>query len=182
MKKFLFDFFPLVLFFVAFKLADIYIATWVAIAASVAQIIWLKIRNRPIEATNWMNVIIIVVFGGATIYFQNEAFVKWKPTVLYWMFAVILLGGKFIFKKNLIQKMLGAQMAMENHVWDKLNYSWSGFFIIAGAINLFIAFSGYFTLDQWATFKVFGMTILLIVFAIGQSLWISRYIDLPEKN
>ena len=181
MKKFLFDFFPLVLFFVAFKVADIYVATWAAIAASVAQIIWLKLRKKPIEATNWMNVIIIVVFGGATIYFQNEAFVKWKPTVLYWMFAVILLGGKLFFKKNLIQKMLGSQMNMDNHVWDKLNYSWSGFFIVAGAINLFVAFSGYFTLDQWATFKVFGMTILLIVFAIGQSLWISRHIDLSEN-
>lgn len=177
MKKLLFDFFPLVLFFVAFKVADIFIATWVAIICSVLQILWLKLRGRPIEATNWMNVIIIVIFGGATIYFHSETFVKWKPTVLYWMFAFILLGSRLLFKKNVLRKMLATQMSLPDRIWDRLSDTWAGFFLFAGALNLVVAFSGYFTLDQWAAFKAFGMTILLVIFAIGQSVWLGRHMQ-----
>ncbi len=192
MKKLLFDFFPLVLFFVAFKVADIYVATWVAIASSVLQILWLKLRGRPIEATNWMNVIIIVVFGGATIYFHNDTFVKWKPTVLYWMFALILLGARLVMNKNVLRKMLATQMSLPDRIWDRLSDTWAGFFLFAGALNLAVAFSGYFTQDQWVTFKAFGMTILLVIFAIGQSVWLGRHMQevpatpgpaaLPEKS
>lgn len=191
MKKLLFDFFPLVLFFVAFKVADIYVATWVAIGCSVLQILWLKLRGRPIEATNWMNVIIIVIFGGATIYFHNDTFVKWKPTVLYWMFALILLGSRLLMNKNVLRKMLATQMSLPDRIWDRLSDTWAGFFLFAGALNLFVAFSGYFTLDQWAAFKAFGMTVLLVIFAIAQSVWLGRHMQelpapagtatLPEK-
>ena len=128
-----------------------------------------------------VSLIVIVLFGGATIYLQNEAFIKWKPTVLYWIFALILLGGRLLFKKNLIQKLMGTQLEMPDIAWDKMNYSWAAFFIVVGALNLFVAFSGYFTTEQWGTFKVFGMTVLLIVFAIGQSLWLSKYMNLENK-
>lgn len=181
MKKLLFDFFPLILFFVALKLGDIYLATWAAMAAAIAQIIWLKATGKKIEVSTWLSLVIIVLFGGATIYLQNEAFIKWKPTVLYWIFALILLGGKLFFKKNLIQKLMGSQLEMVDEAWDKMNYSWAAFFLVVGALNLFVAFSGYFTTDQWGTFKVFGMTILLIVFAVGQSLWLSKYMNLENK-
>ena len=181
MKKLLFDFFPLILFFVALKFGDIYLATWAAMGAAVAQILWLKTTGKKIEISTWLSLVVIVLFGGATIYLQNEAFIKWKPTVLYWIFALILLGGKLLFKKNLIQKLMGSQLEMPDVAWDKMNYSWAGFFIVVGALNLFVAFSGYFTTEQWGTFKVFGMTILLIVFAVGQSLWLSKYINLENK-
>ncbi|ROT44619.1 septation protein A [Pusillimonas sp. NJUB218] len=177
MKKFLFDLFPLILFFVAFRLADsMYVATAVAIAASVAQFVWLKATKKTIEATHWINLTVIVLFGGATLVLQNDAFIKWKPTVLYWIFAVILLAGKWLFGRNLLQKVMGTQIELPANIWDKMNYSWSAFFIASGALNLYVAFSGQFTESQWVNFKVFGLMALLLVFVVAQSIWLSRHI------
>lgn len=182
MKKLLFDFFPLVLFFIALKLGDIYVATWVAIVASIVQILWLKTTHKKIDSSTWLSLIIIIVFGGATIYLQDETFIKWKPTVLYWLFATILLGGKLFFKKNLIQQLIGSQLQMPETAWNKMNISWAIFFLIVGIINAYVAFSGHFTTEQWGTFKVFGMTLLLIVFAVGQSLWLSKYMQINQQK
>ena len=176
MKKFLFDLFPLILFFIAFKSFDIYTATAVAMGAAVLQILWLKLRHHPIETTHWINLSVIVVFGSATLFFQNDAFIKWKPTVLYWLFAAILVGSHLFLKRNIMQKMMGGQFSLPEHAWTKLNYSWASFFAISGVINLFIAFSGYFTEAQWVSFKVFGSFVLLIIFVIAQSLWLGKYI------
>ena len=182
MKKFLFDLFPLILFFAAFRFAEsMYVATAVAIAASVAQFVWLKATGKTIEATHWINLGVIVIFGGATLVFQNDAFIKWKPTVLYWIFAGILLTGRLVFKRNLLQKIMGSQIELPPAVWDKMNYSWSSFFIASGALNLYVAFSGQFTESQWVNFKVFGLMALLLVFVVAQSLWLSRHIkETPE--
>ena len=182
MKKFLFDLFPLILFFLAFKFYDIYTATAVAMAASVAQILWIKLRGKAIETTHWINLTVIVVFGSATLLLHNDAFIKWKPTVLYWLFAAILLGGRWIFKRNLLQKVMGAQIRLEEPVWDKLNLSWASFFVLAGGLNLYVAFSGHFTEAQWVNFKVFGLMALMIVFVIAQSLWLSRHIKDDERQ
>lgn len=175
MKKFLFDLFPLILFFLAFKFSDIFTATAVAIAAGIGQIIWLKARGKAIEAMHWINLTIIVVFGGATLLLHDDTFIKWKPTVLYWLFAGILLGGKLLFGRNLIQKVMGAQIALPGPVWNKLNLSWALFFIVSGALNLYVAFSGQFSEAQWVNFKVFGLMALMLVFVIAQSLWLGRY-------
>ncbi|MBV6271383.1 septation protein A [Alcaligenaceae bacterium CGII-47] len=177
MKKFLFDLFPLILFFVAFKFSDIFTATAVAVAAAILQILWLKFTGRAIEATHWINVTIIVVFGGATLLLHDDTFIKWKPTVLYWMFAVILTGGRLLFKRNLMRKIMGEKIIMPEHIWDRLNYSWSAFFLASGALNLYVAFSGRFTEAQWVNFKVFGLMILLLVFVVAQSLWLGRHIQ-----
>jgi intracellular septation protein len=183
MKKFLFDLFPLILFFAAFKFADIFTATAVAIIAAVCQFIWLKATGRAIEATHWINLTVIVVFGGATLLFHNDAFIKWKPTVLYWLFAAIVLVGKWVFKRNLLQKVMGAQIDMPETVWSKLTLSWASFFIVSGALNLYVAFSGYFTESQWVNFKVFGLMSLLLLFVLAQSVWLSRYIKQdPEQT
>ncbi|NYT43379.1 septation protein A [Alcaligenaceae bacterium] len=176
MKKFLFDLFPLILFFIAFKFSDIYTATAVAIAAGIGQFAWLKIMGKAIEATHWINLSVIIVFGGATLFFQNDAFIKWKPTVLYWLFAAILLGGKLFFGRNLIEKLMGPKVSMPRAIWDKLNYSWAAFFIGSGALNLYVAFSGVFTEAQWVNFKVFGLMALLLLFVILQSLWLGKHI------
>jgi len=176
MKKLLFDFFPLILFFAAFRYADLYVATAVAMIAAVAQIAWLKLRGASIEATHWINLGVIVVFGGATLWLQNEAFIKWKPTVLYWVFAVILLGSHWFLRRNLIQQLMGAQIQLPAPLWTRLNYVWAGFFVASGALNLYVAFSGHFTQSQWVNFKVFGLMILLIVFVIAQSLWLGKHI------
>lgn len=181
MNKIIFDFLPLILFFVALKLGDIYLATKVAIAATVVQILWLKFRQQKIESSHWLNLVVIVVFGGLTIYLQDERFIKWKPTILYWAFAVIIAGALLVFKSNLIKRLMGQQVTLPDQVWSKLAYSWAGFFVLMGVINLFVAFSGYFTTDQWASFKVFGLTILLIIFVIGQSLVLAKYMQ-EDKN
>lgn len=180
MKKFLFDLFPLILFFVAYRFADIYVATAVAMVAAVGQIAYIKIRRQPIEGTHWINLIVIVVFGGATLWLQNDAFIKWKPTVLYWMFAVILVGSQAFMGRNLLQKLLGSKVTLTDQGWRSLNLSWSGFFVFAGATNLFVAFSGYFSESQWVNFKVFGLMGLLVVFVIAQSLWLSKHMVEPE--
>lgn len=181
MKKFLFDLFPLILFFIAYRFADIYAATAVAIAASVAQFIWLRATGKQIEATHWINLSVIVIFGGATLWLQSDVFIKWKPTVLYWLFGGALLGGRLLFGRNLMQRLLGKQIELPAPAWEKLNLSWALFFLAAGAINLYVAFSGHFTESQWVNFKVFGLMGLLLVFVIGQSLWLGRHMQQPRQ-
>jgi intracellular septation protein len=182
MKKFLFDLFPLILFFVAYRFADIYVATAVAIAAAVLQILWIKLTRKPIETMHWVNFAVIVFFGGATLWLQNEAFIKWKPTVLYWLFGVVLLVSQYLLGKNLMQKLLGTKVSMPDLAWNKLNLSWALFFMIAGGLNLFVAFSGLFTESQWVNFKVFGLMALLIVFVIAQSIWLGKHMQQDEAT
>ena len=181
MKKFLFDLFPLLLFFVAFKFFDVYVATGVAMAAGILQILWIKFSGQKIEAMHWTNLGVIVIFGGATLYLKDDTFIKWKPTVLYWLFGGALLISKFLMGSNLMQKLLGEKISMPEAAWSKLNLSWAIFFLAAGAINLFVAFSGHFTLDQWVSFKAFGLMGLLIAFVIGQSIWLGKHIDQPAE-
>ena len=130
--KFLFDLFPVVLFFLAFKVYDIFVATAVAMAAAVLQIGWLWFRRHQVDKMMWINLAVIVVFGGATLVSQDETFIKWKPTVLYWLIATVLLISNQFFKKNLIQAMLEKQMSLPFFVWNKLNLGWIGFFMSMG--------------------------------------------------
>jgi len=182
MKKFLFDLFPLILFFVAFKFADIYVATGAAIAAAIVQILWLKVTGRMIEATHWINVTVIVVFGGATLLFHDDTFIKWKPTVLYWLFGGILLVTRLTTGRNLMRKLMGEKIVMPDRAWNRLNDSWAVFFAASGALNLWVAFSGRFTEAQWVNFKVFGLMILLILFVVVQSLWLARHIQAEGES
>ncbi len=173
--KFLFDLFPVILFFLAFKLYDIFIATAVAIAAAIAQIGWLWFRRRQVDKMMWVNLAIIVIFGGATLISQDETFIKWKPTVLYWLIAAVLVASHVIFKKNLIQTMLEKQMVLPLPIWSRLNWSWASFFLIMGCVNLYVAFS--FPLDTWVSFKLFGATGLMLVFVIGQVMLLGKYLQ-----
>jgi intracellular septation protein len=177
--KFLFDIFPVVLFFIAFKLFDIYVATGVAIAATFAQVGWLKLRGRKIENMVWVSLAVIVVFGGATLVLQDETFIKWKPTVLYWLFAAVLATAALGFKKNLIRAMMQAQMSLPDAVWDRLLASWVAFFAAMGALNLVVAYQ--FSTDTWVNFKLFGGMGLLLVFVVLQALVLARHVeDKPE--
>lgn len=176
--KFLFDFFPILLFFIAYKFYGIYVATGVAIAASFVQIGWVLARGRKVDTMMWASLAIIVVFGGATLLLHNETFIKWKPTVLYWLFAVILLGGAWLFNKNIIRSMMGKQMTLPDPVWTKLNLSWAGFFVVMGFANLYVAYN--FSTDIWVNFKLFGSTAMMFVFVIAQSLMLSKHMDPKE--
>ena len=177
--KFLFDLFPVILFFTAFKMTDIYIATAVAIGATFLQIGLLALLRRKIDAMLWISLGIIVVFGGATLVLRDETFIKWKPTVLYWLFATALAGADLLFRRNLIRSMLGEQLRLPDPVWSRLNLSWIVFFALMGGVNLFVAFN--FTTDQWVNFKLFGATGLMLLFVIGQALFLARHIEAESK-
>ena len=173
--KFLFDLFPVVLFFVGFKLYDIYVATGVAIAATVVQVSWLKLRGRRVDLMLWASLAIIVVFGGATLLLQDETFIKWKPTVLYWLFGTVLAGGVLGFRKNLIRTLLGEQMRLPDPVWTRLNWSWVVFFVFMGAANLYVAYN--YSTDLWVNFKLFGGIGLMVAFVVVQSLVLAKYLQ-----
>lgn len=205
--KLLFDLFPVILFFAVFKLAGanpeaaqafgsqylsslvaggevsltqapILLATAVAILATVGQIGWLLLRRRPVDRMLWVSLVIIVVFGGATIYFHDEQFIKLKPTVLYWCFALALLGAQLLLGKNLIRSMMDRQMSLPDAVWQRLNLAWGLFFAAMGVVNLYVAHN--FPLEFWVNFKLFGFLGLMLVFIIGQSVYLSRYLKETE--
>jgi intracellular septation protein len=177
--KFLFDIFPVVVFFVVFKLYGIYPATAAAIAATVVQVAWSWWRHRKVDNMLWVTLGIIVVFGGATLLLQDETFIKWKPSVLYWLFAAVLLGSQLLFGKNLIRSMMGKQIALPDAVWKKVNASWIAFFAVMGVLNLFVAYR--FSTDVWVNFKLFGGMGLLLLFALAQALFLGRHMQQEEK-
>ncbi|MCB1983826.1 MAG: septation protein A [Burkholderiales bacterium] len=174
--KFLFDLFPVILFFIAFKTHDIFVATAVAIAATFVQIGWVWYRHRQVDNMLWISLVLIILFGGATLLFQDETFIKWKPTVLYWLFAMILWVSSLVFGKNLIRVMLGKQIVLPSLVWQKLNISWVVFFIFMGCVNLYIAYS--FSVDIWVTFKLFGSMGLMLIFIVLQIVMLRKYVNI----
>ncbi len=176
--KFLFDLFPVIVFFAAYKLQGIYAATAVAIAATFAQIAWLKLRGRAVDRAMWVSLAVIVLFGGATLLFQDETFIKWKPTVLYWLFAAVLAGGELFLRRNLIRALLGEQLQMPDHAWRTLNRSWAAFFGFMGAANLFVAYN--FSTDAWVNFKLFGGIGLMLLFVLAQGMFLAKYVE--EKS
>lgn len=172
--KLLLDFFPIVLFFVAFKVWGIYTATAVAIVATVAQIAYLRLRVGKVEPMQWVSLGVIVLFGGATLLSHSETFIKWKPTVLYWLMGAALLLGQLIFKKNLLRSLMGAQMQLPDQAWRTMNWSWIAFFALMGVLNLWVAYE--FDTDTWVNFKLFGGMGLMLVFVLAQALYLSRYL------
>lgn len=185
--KFLFDLFPLLLFFAAFKLYDIYVATSVAIAASFAQVGYYWWRHRKFETMHLITLAVIVVFGGLTLLLHDDNFIKWKPTILYWVFALLVLGSHAVGTKTAMQRLLGKQLALSATVWRYYNLSWGLFFLAVGALNLYVAF--YYALHEpaevrqafWVNFKVFGLMGLTLGFAVIQALFLARHMK-PSDN
>jgi intracellular septation protein len=207
--KVLFDLFPVILFFVAYtaakrapetasaivsgllgalgagasvavEQAPILLATAVAIVATICQVGWLLMRGRKVDTMLWISLAIIVVMGGLTLALRNPNFIKWKPTVLYWAFAVVLLGADRLLRKNLIRSMMQAQMSLPDAVWTRLNLSWVGFFVLMGAVNLYVAYN--YSESTWVNFKLFGGIGLMIVFVVLQGLMLSRFIEHEERK
>lgn len=201
--KFLFDLFPIILFFVAFKIAGanpdqaaalassigyiadgkqlpVLIATAVAIVATFGQIGWVHLRHGKADKMLWISLGIIVVFGGATLLLHDETFIKWKPTVLYWLFAVVLTASALLFKKNLIKAMMEQQLTVPEPIWSRLNLSWAVFFTFMGGLNLYVAFN--YSTEAWVNFKLFGSLGLMFGFVIAQSLLLSKYIHEEETK
>ena len=173
--KFLFDLFPIILFFIAYKWLGIFAATAVAIVATFLQIGWVWLRHRKVDNMLWVSLGVIVVFGGATLLFHDETFIKWKPTVLYALFSLTLLVAQFGFGKNFIKTMMEKQMTLPDAVWLKVMYSWVGFFFLMGVLNLYVAFN--YSTDAWVNFKMFGGLGLMLVFVVLQALMLAKYVD-----
>lgn len=172
--KFLFDFLPLLLFFIALQIWDIFVATAVAIAATVVQVGWLLARGRKVQPMLWASLAIIIVFGGLTLYLRDKTFILWKPTVLYWLFGAVLAGGA-LARRNLLRALLAEQMQLPERIWARLNWTWVAFFAFMGVANLYVAFN--YSEKVWATFKVFGATGLMFLFVIAQSFVLARYVE-----
>lgn len=203
--KFLFDLFPLLAFFVAYKLAGhdetaahalvqqylsglisggsikadqapLMIATLVGIVATALQVGYLLARKRKVDGMLWLSLVIFVVFGGSSIYFHNDNFIKWKPTLIYWLSGLALLVGHVFFKKNLIRKTMESQVKLPDDIWQKLLFAWLLFFAALGALNLFVAFVYYAgDTSSWVSFKAFGATGIFFVFIVCQTIFLAKH-------
>jgi len=196
--KILFDLLPVIFFFAAYKTAGVFpdeahalvtnwlaadipanqapilIATFVTIVATALQIgiVWLK--HRKVDRMLWISLLVISVLGGATLAFHDPAFIQWKPTALYWMFGLVLLGSNLIFRRNLLKRMLENQIRLPDPIWLRINLAWALFFVILGALNLYVAY--HFSEEAWVNFKLFGCTALVFVFALAQGLYLSKHL------
>jgi len=178
--KFLFDLLPVLLFFVAYKLDGIYVATAVLIVASLAQVAWLWLRQGRVERMPLITALLVLVLGGATLLLQDETFVKWKPTVVDWLFAIAFLGSQLIGGKTLVERMMGGAIELPVDIWSRLNSLWVAFFALMGVANLYVAFN--FDTDIWVDFKLFGMLGLTLVFVVLQSIYLGRHLKKPAAE
>lgn len=207
--KLLFDFLPIILFFVVFKVADanpdaaaafatshfgflvnggivgpgeaaVLLATLVVVAATLLQVGWLLATGRKVDVMLWVSLVLVVVMGGLTVWLHSETFIKWKPTLLYWVMAAAFAIAWFGWRKNLIRVLLGSQLSLPDEVWNRLNGAWTVFFAVMGALNLWVAYT--FSTPAWVNFKLFGIMGLLAVFAVGQGLYLSRHVRDEEQK
>jgi intracellular septation protein len=178
--KFLFDFFPILLFFVAYKVWDIYVATAVAIAASFVQVGLYWLKHRRTERMHLITLGLLVLFGGLTLILQDPVFIKWKPTIVNWLFATVFLGSQLIGDRTLVERMMSHVIKVDPPIWRRVNLAWVLFFVISGAINLYVAYN--FSENTWVNFKLFGLMGLTIAFVFGQAIVLARYVRTDEEE
>jgi len=176
--KFLADLFPVILFFVAYKMFDIYAATMVAIAASFGQTLFHWLRHRRLEKMHLITLGLLVVFGGLTLALRDPQFIKWKPTIVNWLFGVVFLGSQLFGERTVIERMMGHAITLPKGVWSRLNIGWGIFFLAMGGLNLYVAYN--YSEEIWVDFKLFGMMGLTILFVVAQSFYLTRHIQEPE--
>lgn len=185
--KFLFDLFPVILFFGTYQIYPLFgpkdeamfYATAVVIAATFAQIVWVYFRHGKVDKMLWISFAIVLVFGGATLLFHDKTYIMWKPSVLYWCFAAVLYASATFFDKNLIRVMMNDQLAAPKHIWSRINLSWVAFFTTMGFVNLYVAMN--FSEAAWVNFKMFGTMGLMLVFIVIQGLMLSKYVEDKES-
>jgi intracellular septation protein len=204
--KILFDFLPIFLFFGTFKYAEtqrewaarfatehfgaivsggvvgpaeapVLLATVVVILATLAQVAWLYARHRKVDMMLWVSLALVVVLGGATIWFRSETFIKWKPSILYWAMGLAFWLSQLLFHKNLLKLLIGAQLSLPDTVWQRLNFAWVAFFGLMGLLNIYVAYT--YSTDAWVNFKLFGGLGLMLLFTLAQGLYLSRHLHEP---
>lgn len=177
--KLLFDFLPIVLFFIAYQVtADLYLAIIVIMVATTLQVGWMWLRYRKVERMLLVSAGLLMLFGGISLVFQDEIFIKWKPTVLNWLFAVVFLATQFIGRKTLVERMMASALELPKLVWTRLNLGWVVFFLVMGGINIYVAYS--FDTNTWVNFKLYGMLGLTLIFVLAQGVYLARY--MPESK
>lgn len=175
--KLLTDFFPILLFFIVYKWQGIYAATVVAIIASGLQVASFWLKNKRVDSTHIMTFCLMLLFGGATLYLQNETFIKWKPTVINWLFAFVCISTHFIGNTPLVKRMMSGGLTLSDKIWTKLNGIWALFFVVQGLLNLYVMYN--FDTDTWVDFKLFGMLGLTIMFIVAQGIYLTKHIEDP---
>lgn len=178
--KLLFDFFPIILFFIVYKLFGIFTATATAVAASFIQVVIFRIKYNRFDSMQLVSLAIITVLGGATLFLQNPWFIKWKPTGIYWLASIVFIFSSFFNHTPLIKKMMGTNIQLKDNIWLRLNYAWGIFFFFMGTLNLYVAYS--FSTDTWVNFKLFGGLGLTLIFVFIQALWLTKHIDERSVN
>jgi intracellular septation protein len=179
MKQFL-DFLPLIVFFAFYKLYDIYVASGALIVATALALIFTWLKYRKVEKMTLITFVMVAVFGTLTLVFHNDLFIKWKVTVIYALFALALLISQLVLKKPLIQRMLGKELTLPDKVWGTLNVAWAIFFLACGLANIYVAF--WMPQSVWVNFKVFGLTILTLVFTLLSGIYIYRHMPAEQKK
>lgn len=177
--KQLFEFFPILLFFIAYKLYDIYVATAVVIVATVIQVAYMWFRYRKVETMQWITLVLILVMGSATIFLHNEQFIKWKLSIIEWLFGLAFLGSQFIGKKPFVERMMSKTLTLPDPIWRRLNMMWGCFFMSVGFINVYVMYN--FSTDDWVTFKTFGVPGMMLAFILIQVVFLYKYIPETEK-
>lgn len=173
--KIFFDYLPIIFFFIAYKIAGIYVATTVAILTLCVQILICLCRRQPIDNSQWINLGLLVILGGATLVLHDEIYIKWKVSVVYWAFGLILFAMQAIRQKSILKSLMGKQLSVPDRVWKKLSYAWASFFMSMGFINLYVIY--HYTTEQWVNFKLFGTLGLLLVFCIAQAIYLNPYLS-----
>ena len=174
MKIFL-DYLPIIFFFIAYKIWGIYVATAVAIGVLLSQIAYYLIKREKIGIIQWINLIILVLFGGATIILHKSIYIKWKVSLVYWAFGLILLGMQWFSKKYLLKTLMSQQLVVTDKVWRILTYAWAVFFLAMGFVNMYVIY--HYTTKQWVNFKLFGTLSLLILFCVAQAIYLNTHIE-----
>lgn len=172
--KLLFDFFPILIFFVCYKFFGIYTATAVAMGASLFQVVFHRIKNQRYEKMHVISLGLILILGGATLFFHNPWFIKWKPTGIYWLASLAFLGSSFLSSKPLIQKMMEENINLPPKIWTRLNSAWAVFFLFMGTINIYVAY--FYDTDIWVNFKLFGGAGFTLLFVFLQAIYLSRHV------
>ncbi|MHA0852967.1 septation protein A [Serratia nematodiphila] len=179
MKQFL-DFLPLIVFFAFYKLYDIYVASGALIVATALALVFTWVKYRKVEKMTLITFLMVLVFGTLTLVFHNDLFIKWKVTVIYALFALALLISQWVIKKPLVQRMLGKELTLPDKVWSNLNLAWAVFFLACGLANIYVAF--WLPQSVWVNFKVFGLTVLTLVFTLLSGIYIYRHMPEEQKK
>jgi intracellular septation protein len=174
-----FEFFPIILFFVAYKFYDIYVATSVVIVATLLQVSYSWFKHKSVRTMQWITLALLIVMGSATLYLHDEQFIKWKLSIVEWLFGLVFLGSQFIGKKPIVERMLSGSLTLPGAIWKRLNLMWAIFFISVGFINVYVMYN--YTTDDWVTFKTFGVPGLMVVFILLQMALIYKHIPETKK-